>query len=300
VEARTLTAIAVARAITDHAGAEVWKGWRDRSAGTPHADYDLPLTDHYTPLIQAGLRALWTDRELIEAVKTGSHLAPLAPILAKASAAHTLTNRPHQIVLIASAAKGFLRHVGARVQALLDPIRLVYADGWLAGAHAAQLQTGGTVPAPIGDILDQVDWATWEPGNAQAAAKVTGGGLGDLLAQADTRIKGITGSLLDRIGDRIGVGLLNGEPIAEIAAALAALVDDPYRAAMIAHTEVSRAMHLASLDVYQANGIDQWDWVTQEDPCPDCADQEDTNPHGPGDNPPPIHPWDRCSTQPHT
>jgi SPP1 gp7 family putative phage head morphogenesis protein len=66
----------------------------------------------------------------------------------------------------------------------------------------------------------------------------------------------------------------------------------------VAVTETARAMTQASLDAYQANGVDQWNWILSDGACPVCEAQRDDNPHELNDTAPPIHPNCRCAVSP--
>ena len=181
---------------------------------------------------------------------------------------------------------------------LEETLRGIMVDAYGSGAYAAGQQLPGAATATLAGV-SATDWAAWTPGDPAAAALMMNGGLSNLLDDASIRIKGITGSLLDQLGNRIGDGLASGDSVDSLARNVSDIVSDPGRAEMIAHTEMARAATLATLDTYAVNGVGQWDWVVSDDPCPECADQEADNPHQLDDkDQPPLHPRCRCAVSP--
>lgn len=145
-----------------------------------------------------------------------------------------------------------------------------------------------------------MDWATWRPGDMTAAALSADGGLAALLAEAGAAVRGITGTTLDMLGNRIAEGLASGASVDQIARTLRDLVGGVSRAEMIAHTETARAMVAATMGVYGGNGIGDWNLITTEGACQLCLDVEANNPHPVGDSTglPPEHPRCRCAPAP--
>jgi SPP1 gp7 family putative phage head morphogenesis protein len=145
-----------------------------------------------------------------------------------------------------------------------------------------------------------MDWATWAPGDAVAAGLVADGGLAALLDDAAITIRGITGTALDALGNRIAEGLASGQSVDALGRSLRDYVGSASRAEMIAHTETARAMTLATLNAYAANGIEDWDLITTEGACQTCLDIEANNPHPVADasGQPPVHPRCRCAASP--
>jgi len=184
--------------------------------------------------------------------------------------------------------------------ALLAVIREVYGDGYLAGSYVAGQQLGGgaTLTSTLAAFSDKIDWDAWEPGWGEAAAKVSGGGLGQLLEQAEITLRGVTDSMMTRLGNGLAGGIDRGDSVEAIGRALRDVVGDPLRADTIAVTETARAMTAATFDTYQANDIAQWNLLIEDDACPVCEDIENDNPHDMGDDGPPYHPNCRCAASP--
>jgi hypothetical protein len=179
-------------------------------------------------------------------------------------------------------------------------IRDLWADSYFAGTHAALEQTGGSVTGTLGGALAGMDWGTWRPGDMTAAALAADGGLASLLAEAGAAVRGITGTTLDMLGNRIADGLASGLSVDQVARTLRDLVGGASRAEMIAHTETARAMVAATMGVYSGNGIGDWNLITTEGACQTCLDVEAGNPHPVGDTTglPPLHPRCRCAPAP--
>lgn len=170
-----------------------------------------------------------------------------------------------------------------------DALSAVYGDAWQAGSLSAEQAVNGL----------SVDWDTWEPGNLDAAIKLSDGGLQTLLTQAGQSIQGIQGTTLDRFGSLLAEGVLNGDSIDTIADSLFGFVNDPDRAYQIADTEVARAVQSASLDQYKSMGVVEADWLASPDACDDCQDYADGGPYTLDDFPDlPAHPSCRCSSAP--
>lgn len=200
--------------------------------------------------------------------------------------------------------------------------------GWLAGETAARRMlttlTGKTDEPDLQALLTgSIDWSDWLPGDETAAGIVYGDGLMALLQQ----IVGVTpgtegwavraaarGSILasiedgrlDRVANALAQALSDGSSTAELTKVLAAVLDDPQWAEMVAVTETARAMTASSLATYAANGITAKQFLTAEDDvvCAFCNGNEDSGPVPlMGEFPygdPPVHPMCRCALAPVT
>jgi hypothetical protein len=73
---------------------------------------------------------------------------------------------------------------------------------------------------------------------------------------------------------------------------------DASRAFTIADTECARAAMSASLQTYEANGIELVDWLTAPGACDDCEDIAANGPYAPADVPDLPHPRCRCAPSP--
>lgn len=149
-----------------------------------------------------------------------------------------------------------------------------------------------------------LDWATWQPGNAAAAALVDPQGrLADLLNGNKALIDQLDATTLDRIGTALASGLDQGLSPSDIASEINDVLNDPLRAMVIARTETSNALNQAAISDYKDAGIEQIEWQGA-DPCEEiCAPNDgeiitlgDT--FSSGDEYPPAHPNCICTTLP--
>lgn len=267
------------------------KSWRDADeTKAPQLRYDLKLTDHYQPTVQAALA------ELIRQIPTGSIVEAHTASMVKAAAddLHTL----------AEEIQAELAAMQFNTADLEQVIRDIISDGYLAGGHAGMEQIGAhpiALTGATGEAIASVDWGAWQPGDGLAAAKTADGGLAALLDQVNVTVKGITGTALDQVGNKIAAGLAAGDSGDTIASSLLDDVASSSRAEAIAHTETARAVTAATMDVYEFNGVAEWDLITTAGACQLCLDVEANNPHPVGDTTgqPPIHPRCRCAAGPH-
>ena len=94
--------------------------------------------------------------------------------------------------------------------------------------------------------------------------------------------------------------------VGSLAKALTAVLDNPGRARMVAHTEIARAQSAAALDQYRSLDVGTKGWLTAEDAkvCPQCDADEAAgdiplNDRFPsGNDAPPGHPICRCALMP--
>lgn len=201
--------------------------------------------------------------------------------------------------------------------ALLEVVRTMYGEAYLAGYHAGDVELHGVgvspAPAPwelhvqaaAGDGA-LIDWADWTPGSNDAAALLAandqGGGIAQLLHDAAIVIQGIEDTTLDDIGDLLADAVAQGLSVTQAAKEISDLLDDPDRAEMIAQTEMARAMTTATLDSYAENGVAGKVWLLSDGACDLCQendadgeiglDEDFTN----GD--PPVHPYCVCAVAP--
>ena len=262
------------------------KAWSSGLAGVPQHAYDVPLAEHYAPLVAKALAGLISRHAAAQAATAASTVVAKAsdPLGAARSAA----------------ARAVLAGAVHNKDELEQLIRRVIADGYLAGAHAAADQAGGYVASSAGRVAAGIDWSTWAPGDPGAALQAADGGLADLLTQAGQTVQGITGSTLDQLGNLIAQGLADGSSVDEVAGSLGDVALFGDRALMIAHTETARAMTAATEDTYLANGIVQWTWVLSDGACPECVAAAAGGPYGVGGGAerPPLHPYCRCAISP--
>lgn len=184
----------------------------------------------------------------------------------------------------------------------------IYAEGYVTGEYAAEymlarlkgLQKAPKVSAGV------VDWATWTPGNRAAAALIKPkGGLKNLLNSRKITIANeVINTKLDRIGTALARGLELGWTPTQVTQTLNSIIDDPQHALVIAQTEMSRAVSVATRDSYETAGIEQVEWLVAEG-CDECQENADASPIGIGDTfpsgdaEPPAHPNCMCSLAPY-
>ena len=191
-------------------------------------------------------------------------------------------------------------------------------DSYVAGVHSAMTQIGSTTAYPegFGAITADLSWSDWEPGWAEAADLTKLGGWQSILDNLDITLNGITQTNLDRIETQLANGLASGDSSTTIGQNIADMVGGDARADLIADTETGRMLNLASMDTYAASGVDEWQWLSEEDDrvCPECdeldgktfgvdgssGDEGDDSDSGEDDSqdPPPLHGCCRCQTLP--
>ena len=115
-----------------------------------------------------------------------------------------------------------------------------------------------------------------------------------LLNTADQAAKEIAGTTLSRLRSTITDGITSGKTYSQIGTDVNAVINDFSRADTIAVTEASTAYSQGAIDTLEASGATEWYWIAYEGSCPECEDQESSNPHAMGDDPPPLHPNCRC------
>lgn len=261
-------------------GEALAKGWRDSADKVPQHKFDLKLVDHYAPKIQAAIR------EFIDSLNVD------------AASNVVVKGVPDGL------ASKVIQALGAGNSSSLESvIRQVMVDSFLTGSHGAITQLGAhavTLPGSVGAAMVNTDWGSWVAGDVDAGALDADGGLKALLDSAGITVKGITDSVLEQVGNRIGAGLDSGWSSEKIGRNISDLVGSDSRAMMIAHTEVARAQIAGSMDAYSVSGVGTWDLVLADDPCEECQAIADSNPHPVADteDTPPIHPYCRCAASP--
>ena len=255
----------------------VAKAWRESANHTPQNEYDLKLTDYYSPKVSEALVAFASSLPIRS---TWNILKDRSTLDKKALRA--------QAVSLLGRGDG---------EKLLTVLRDIVADGWVAGAHAAEVQIG----QHLGQMKKAtVDWDNWIPGDTAAALRAANGGLAEMLAKAGITVAGIEESTLNDIGNALANGLAAGLSPESIGRNITDLVGAKWRADMIAHTESSRALVTSTLDTYSQNSVSQFDWRLSDGACPECEEYSAGSPYYSDDvnNAPPGHPYCRCSTLP--
>lgn len=197
----------------------------------------------------------------------------------------------------------------ARTQAIADkkPMQLalarLYADGYTLGDKVATTRLKGLKKDANVSV---VNWSTWKPGLPSAAALVKPrGGLQSLLDSRKVVIADeVISTKLDRIGTALATGLEKGFTTKQTAQMIDTIIDDPSQAMVIAQTEMSRAMSVASRDAYERAQVEQVEWLVAEG-CELCQENADASPIGigdtfpSGDSEPPAHPNCMCALVPY-
>ena len=259
--------------------------WRDNGTGEPQSEYDLQLTDFYSPQIQ----------QVIAAAILGLDVASLVGTVAKAAGDG-----------LADAVSGQLDLSG--LNPILDAL---YPDAYQPGQHAAGVQLSRLgFPVNLAGEFDKAAqaayWDAWIPGNPAAAQIIAGNGLQQLLTNADVTIKGINSSVSQQIGNQLADGISRGLSPQQMAKGLRDLTNDDgsflgkARADAIANTESTRAITAGSVDTFKSNGVGQWNLVTADDPDEECQAIADANPHSFDDEEDmsPVHVFCRCCVSP--
>jgi len=288
-----------------------------------HSQADA-IVAHYAPLIAAALGKLYSAQQIHDAVEAAQAARPELSATEKAAAwdkstaemtlrelaLRELAYRDRLLKageedLAAAVARQALGPSAANTQALEDALRALYGDSLLQGAHDAAQAVGGAVPAALKDIASAPSssyWNEWKPGYGQAAAQAADGGMRDMLDEAGIRIQGITDSATDRIGNVISEGLARGDSTQTVAKAVQDEIESPARAEVIANTEYARAMTTAAEQTYEEAGVEQEEWMAEDDACPDCLENEAASPVKVGEDwpngPVPVHPNCRCAQAP--
>jgi Phage portal protein len=252
------------------------------------------VTDHYGPLLGAAMTfgldsvtiaAAWFDRPAGHAMDPV--LKAVAPIPDEA---------------IDPTANAYTSGLQLNTADLQVALALLYADGYLVGGHLAALQLEGVGITAHASIATSIEWGAWTPGNPAAAGQLVAPGLTQLLADAHIVIKDLGQVTLDRLGDALAEGVRAGDSRDQLARRLAAIIDDPERARLIAGTEYSRAVGAATLASYRESGVSGKSWMGGD--CPICEANAGEGPipvnseFPSGDPFPPAHPHCTCSLAP--
>lgn len=192
--------------------------------------------------------------------------------------------------------------VQTNTDALEKTLHALYGDAMLQGVHEASAASNAKIVSGLTSVTDTLPadyWSTWTPGFGDAATRAADGGMREMLDEAGIRLKGISETTTDDIGNTIAKGLETGRGSADIAKEVTDAVASPARAEMIANTEYCRAMTVANVQTYAENEIQQVEWLAEGDACPECESNADGSPFDLGDAPtPPAHPNCRCALAP--
>lgn len=251
-------------------------------------DIDLKIAEYYEPLIREAIEGSVEGlREAIEQAVSAVGIVPKGP------------NNPLSLVnrLVAEVLAGIARVLP---QGLVDIVKRLWADSWLAGAHSAS--THQTIPIPdyLAQVESETDWDHWKPGNPDPVLNAADGALAALLSDAGIVIRGVGHTTLDDLGNAIAEGIKTGESVKAISARVGDVLGESWRAETIARTEVARAMAAADFEMFRMAGVSEWDWVDQPGACPICVANAEGSPYPMGAGPSlPQHPNCRCVAEAH-
>jgi hypothetical protein len=116
------------------------------------------------------------------------------------------------------------------------------------------------VPQPISGVPGvKLDWTLFRPEVRVEAERLA------------LRLAGeVATATRDLIRQELSAGLQTGEPVAAIAERIREVGFGPRRAATIAQTEASRAMHAGQGVAAKELGVTDWTWLASSDACPTC------------------------------
>jgi hypothetical protein len=205
-------------------------------------------------------------------------------------------------------ARAILDAHGFETDALASTLDELNRDAYAAGAHAGWLTLPVEVRSVGAEPFAAIDWDTWVPGHPLAADELAGvgegRGLARMLEEADVRIAGMSGTATEDLARVLARGVAAGDSVETIASALESKLGGG-RALTIANTEVARAMSIASMDTYSANGVAGVEWlVANLDTDETCTGNAGAGPIAlgetfpSGDTEPPAHPNCRCAIAP--
>jgi hypothetical protein len=199
---------------------------------------------------------------------------------------------------VAAAIAAVAGHVRFDRDAIGQAIRRVLSDATLAGTALGLRQLGS--PAPLGDLEEAAQSTEWDNWGTSLTDDWAPRGGPATVVNVDVVVDEVIESATSRMGHVLSEGIAAGHDDESLTAAMQAMVCDVLRSEVIARTEVTAALCMAVLSVYQRHGIDQWDWHAEEHPCPACRARAAANPHFVGS--PlvfPEHPNCRCFPTPH-
>lgn len=199
---------------------------------------------------------------------------------------------------VAAAIAAVADHVHFDRDAIAQAIRHVLSDATLAGTALGLRQLSDPAPSnAVEQAAVAIQWDAWE--SSRTAEWAPPGGPSTIIDVAVV-VDEVVDSATSRMGHALAAGLADGQDDETLATAMQEMVCDILRSEVIARTEVTAALCMAVLAVYERHGVDQWDWHAEKNPCPACRAREAASPHFVGS--PlmfPEHPNCRCIPTPH-
>lgn len=194
-------------------------------------------------------------------------------------------------------------NVRVNMMALIGVLERVYAEGWVTGEAAADETIAKARLAQKAAEDDLIDWSLWNPGDAAAALLLRPSkAFQRFLASFGIRLKEMTNTTVNEIGNSIADALEQGLSANQAAKLIKRNVASSSRALMIAITEQNRAMSAATVNRYREMQIGEMEWEVS-DPCPICAQNANQvvpigGTFNSGHTQPPAHPNCRCALLP--
>ena len=257
----------------------------------PNHKYHDALVEHYGPKLAQALKDSVTGLKPAIAAAKRKHDAAQAKATKSSGSSDAASGAAHEA----------MAHIAMDPKEARQILQWLYQDAYVAGAHTAadQIGHGATVAADLRGIEADIDWSTWEPGDAVAADLVSAGGLSDLLDQAGITIQSVEDSAMGRLENALADSLASGQSVDALARELSDIVSA--NADMIAQTETARAMSQATMNTYVSNGLEQYEWLAEDTACQVCQDNADHGPYDVSNQPDPLqpaHPNCRCAYVP--
>ncbi len=260
------------------------------------------IVAYYGPLLVNMFAGLLSDDDLVEVIRRAVGTAP--GVIEQIAHHHGVEGQA------AKATGGFVASIVSwlsRKASTLPGLRRLLPELWgdagLQAAHFVAQQVGDVGErtfAPLFEGLPDDYWDSWQPGWGDAAARLADGGLRRMLDQAGVEIRSIVSSRLNDLGELIGRGVLAGDSVDRIARDCQDMLTAPWRAKMIANTEMCRAMTVQTIDGYRAGNVQLVRWLAEGDACAECAEMADSGAMAVLSLPeqPPAHPNCRCCLAP--
>lgn len=195
-------------------------------------------------------------------------------------------------------------NVRPNMEALKEVLLRVWAVAFVLGTDAAEEQIAlarEVRKAPEPEI--EVDWSSWVPGDRISALVLRPPrAFQRLLQRQGITFKEFSDTTLTDIGNAIGEAIALGLSSQTAAKRIMNHVANPARALMIAITEQNRAISEATVERYEAAGVEEQEWLVF-DPCKTCAQNAGEirrlrQPFPSGHAQPPAHPNCRCALSP--
>lgn len=195
-------------------------------------------------------------------------------------------------------------NVRPNMEVLKQVLVRLWGVAFLLGTDAAEEQIAlarqlKKAPEPTFEI----DWASWIPGDRLAALLLRPPrAFQRLLQRQGITFKEFSDTTLTDIGNAIGEAITLGLSSQRAAKRIMEHVANPARALMIAITEQNRAISEATVERYEAAGLEEQEWLVFM-PCETCAQNAGEirrlrQPFPSGHTQPPAHPNCRCALAP--